>query len=547
MSRSEAFLSSAVQAASKIHTVQDNIVAVKIHPDSISVLQLDPAMDAAASSDGWRLDRIVTWSLGRNVGSAPLQEDFEYLVNQIRQVRIEANVTGLDAGISIPFSQFDTRILNLPFMLPEELEDESQLEGFWGENDLELNDLDGKIVRYQILSANENEDRTTVLFSSIPETTVKRYTDLLLEAGLMPVYIENEAFSLVNGIYTKLSFEDLQKPQLIVHLCPGHNVVIGFTKNSIEIFPISVSEFDDALLLELEELDDISGEFWDEVGIRVGEHINQAIAYLNEVKNFPTIKSFWLVSEHKNIGNVEILLRDRVGNLRLKKIELLEDIEVPPDQAKFVDYFNNSSVFTSALGLATQSINIAGYDDSQRYKKLLDINFLPNSGKIRTFRQFEAFNKLLIAAVCAVFVASALIIGITNIPELVSSSSKVVAYEALQGEAQTEAIRYKGLIKKLDKLRDNERKVGYFTEPKGFTIFMSSLAIMLPQDAELQKLYVKSDGTVILEGLSLSSSAINTFAAELVKSGLATQAPITQQKTSGYYRFTINAMIRQKG
>lgn len=547
MSRSEAFLSSAVKAASKIHTVQENIVAVKIHPDSISVLQLDPALYVASSSDGWRLERIVTRSLGRNVGPAPLQEDLEYLVNQIIQIRIAADVTGLDAGISIPFSQFDTRILNLPFMLPEELEDGAQLEGFWGDNDPELYDLDGKIVRYQILSANENEDRTTVLFSSIPETTVKRYTDLLLEAGLMPVYIENEIFSLVNGIYTKLSFEDLQKPQLIVHLCAGHNVVIGFTKNSIEIFPISVSEFDDALLLELEELDDISGEFLDGLGIRVGEHINLAIAYLNEVKNFPTIKSFWLVSEYKNIGNFETLLCDRVGNLRPKKIDLLEDIEVLPDQAKFVDYFNNSSVFTSALGLATQSINIAGYDDSQRYKKLLNINFLPNNEYIRIFRQFAAVNKLLIVAVCVVFVASALMMGSTNIPELVSSSSKVVAYEALQGEAQKEAIRYKGLTKKLDKLIDNERKVSDFTEPKGFTIFMSSLAAMLPQDAELQKLNVKSDGTVTLEGLSLSSSTISTFAAELVKSGLATQAPITQQKTGGYYRFTINAMIRQKG
>ena len=73
MSRSEAFLSSAVQAASKIHSVQDNIVAVKIHPDSISVLQLDPAVDAS-SPDGWCLDRIVTWSLGRDVGHAPLQK-----------------------------------------------------------------------------------------------------------------------------------------------------------------------------------------------------------------------------------------------------------------------------------------------------------------------------------------------------------------------------------------------------------------------------------------------------------------------------------------
>ena len=41
-------------------------------------------------------------------------------------------MTGLDAGISIPFSQFDTRILNLPFMLPEEMEDEAQIEGFGG-------------------------------------------------------------------------------------------------------------------------------------------------------------------------------------------------------------------------------------------------------------------------------------------------------------------------------------------------------------------------------------------------------------------------------
>ena len=71
---------------------------------------------------------------------------------------------------------------------------------------------------------------------------------------------------------------------------------------------------------------------------------------------------------------------------------------------------------------------------------------------------------------------------------------------------------------------------------------------MLPQDAELQKLDIKSDGSMTLEGLSLSSSAISTFAAELVKSSLATQAPITQQKTGGsYYRFTINAVTRQKG
>ncbi len=48
-------------------------------------------------------------------------------------------------------------------------------------------------MRYQVLYS-ENDDRTVVLFSAIPEPIVRRYIGLLIDADLMPVFVENEAF-----------------------------------------------------------------------------------------------------------------------------------------------------------------------------------------------------------------------------------------------------------------------------------------------------------------------------------------------------------------
>jgi hypothetical protein len=79
------------------------------------------------------------------------------------------------------------------------------------------------VVKYQVLYSNENEDRIMVLISSIAISEIERYRGLLLDANLLPVYIENESFSLLNGVYARLSLDDAFMPFAIVHLFPSNN------------------------------------------------------------------------------------------------------------------------------------------------------------------------------------------------------------------------------------------------------------------------------------------------------------------------------------
>ena len=537
MSRAEAFLTGVVQVAGPLQAVQENVVAVKLHPDAVSVMQLQPTIDE------WKLDRIVTWALGKDIGRRPVEENYPYLVDQIRMVREEANIIGIDAGISIPANLFETRLLTLPYIPEDELEEETGFEGFWEEQDPELTNLDMKIVRYQVLYSNENDDKTVVLFSAIPEATVRRYIGLLIDADLMPVFVENEAFSLINGIYTRLDVEKLANPVLMLHLCPNSNMVIGFERNRVVMQKVDISEFDEALLLELEDIDTVDGPFWEEISIRVGEQVKQALAFLHEERDFPKLSKLHLVSEHKNIQNMTDLLKDYVGSTRLVPWDALDAVEVPSDQARYVDYFRNSSVFTTALGLATQGINITGKSEDLRHRRLIDLNFLPDVRAIRRTRQFAALNKLLLVGISMLFVASFLLIGVANIPTLVSSNRAVKAYDDIASDAQSQNLRHAALTKKMKDLEASNKKLNNLVNPQGYTILMSSLSEMLPEQAELESLTVNENADLVITGYSRSTVAINQFAKNIIKKGLARKAPVTQSKSGNLFAFTITARL----
>ena len=169
MSRREALLSNVVQIARPLTMRQERIVSVKLHPDAVSVLQLRPVLDR------WQMERLVSWSLSAPVGRAAVQDNYPLLVNEISAAAHQARIDGVDAGISIPASYFDTRFLTLPFFTQEDLEQESQDDAFWEEFDPELTNLEGKVVRFQILYTSENEDRSLVLVSTIPMTEINRF------------------------------------------------------------------------------------------------------------------------------------------------------------------------------------------------------------------------------------------------------------------------------------------------------------------------------------------------------------------------------------
>ena len=538
MSRADAFLSSAVQIAGPLTRLQERIVAVKLHPDAVSVVQLHPSMDS------WEMDRLVSWSLDRSIGREPVQENYPYLVDQIAAAAEEANVDGVDSGIAIPGSLFDTRVLTLPYMPDEDLEEEAQEPEFWEEFDPELTNLLGRVVKYQVLYSNENEDRTVVLISSIAVSEVERYRGLLLDANLLPVYLENELFSLVNGIYARLSVDDVFKPFAVVYLCPGNNFLVAYMRGRLITHKIPVSDFDEALLSELEGVDDVSGDFWEEVAIRLSEAVKQAMSFISESYEFPKLDKLFLVSEYKVIENVNHLLEDRLGSMRITPYDAMDDVDVPIEHARFVDYFSNPSVFTTAVGLATQGLNVEGKDEANQHQRLISMNFLDDAPRIRRNRQLAALNRILSVAIMAVVLVSGGLLGFNTVPAFLQTRDAVKEYEAAKGLAQTQNLRRMANEKKLAEANDLTFKIQNNSMRRGHAIFLEALPDMIPATAELEQLRIQENQGVELSGVAVSNMVISDIKNNLRKAKFIRRDPsVTTERDGELWRFTMNIKL----
>lgn len=538
MSRAEAFLASAVQIAGPLTRQQECIVAVKLHPEAISVVQLHPGMD------DWKMDRLVSWALDRNIGREPVQENYPYLTSQIAAAADEAGVDGVDAGISIPASLFDTRILTLPYMSEEELADEAEEPEFWEEFDAELTNLMGRVLRYQVLSSNEAEDKLLVLVSSIAVGDLERYRGLLLDANLLPVMLENEVFSLVNGVYARMSKDDRYRPFVIIHLCPGNNLVVAHHRGRLMTHKVNISDFDEALLSELQDVDDASGDFWEEVAIRVAEQVKQAIAYLVETYDFPRPDKAFLVSEYKEIDNFNNLLYERLGQTRVVIYDAMEDVDVPAEHTKYIDYFDNPSIFTTAIGLAARSLNVTGKSEESLHQRLISMNFLEEAPRIRRNRQLAALNRILSVAIIGVVLFSGSVLGINTIPTFLQTRAASKEFSAAESNARTQNLRRMVNEKKLQEANTMIIAVQQNAVQAGHAKFLADLPKMIPIGAELERIELSEKTGVRLSGLATSNGQINTLKKNLREARFLRRDPAVEtNKVDDLWQFTMTMKL----
>ena len=538
MSRAEACLAGAVQIAGPLLRRQERIVAVKLHPDAVSVLQLHPTID------DWELDRLVSWSLENAIGRSPVQDNFSYLSSQISAAAEEAEVDGVDAGISIPHSLFDVRTLQLPYMEDSELADEAEEPEFWEEFDPELNNLMGKVVRHQILYSNEGEDRTDVMVASLPIGELERYRSLMLDANLVPVFVENELFSLVNGIYARMTTDERFKPFFVVHLCPGNNQIIAHFRGRLYMHKINISDFDEALMMELERVEEVEGDFWEEVAIRVSEQIKQAISFLVETYDVQRPDKIFMVSEYREIENFYFLLDERLGTTRVVIYDAMEDVDVPKEHQKYVDFFANPSIFTTAVGLATQGLNVEGRAHGDLHSRLVSMNFLEDAPRIRRNRQLAAVNRILSLAIVAVILFSGTVLGINTVPAYLQTREASAQYSAAEGAARAESLRRQVNEKKMTEINVIISDIRNNSASRGHGIFLSKLPELLPPGAELQNLEITEANGVKISGLALENADISRLKSNLRTAKLLRRDPAVETSKDGdYWRFSMTLTL----
>ena len=118
----------------------DQLVAIKVHPQAVSLMEM--------RTNGDRIDLISLKSIGlpRMVDLQNIQRSQDMIADAIRAGKAEANLTAVDAAITIPGQIIQTRIINLPYMGAKELAKEAREIDFWIENEPDLAKLENPVI-----------------------------------------------------------------------------------------------------------------------------------------------------------------------------------------------------------------------------------------------------------------------------------------------------------------------------------------------------------------------------------------------------------------
>lgn len=162
-------------------------IGLDIGADSIKAVELEQGPNG-------KFNLVACASIKTPAFSTPLEKG-PILADAIKRLVRDGHFTAKQVVLSLPESQIDTRVIDMPYLEEAELASAIrwQAEQYIS---LPLNDV---MLRHQIISTPEvgtPDAKMQVLLVAAPNNVVASYTDIASRAGLEPVAIEPETFAV---------------------------------------------------------------------------------------------------------------------------------------------------------------------------------------------------------------------------------------------------------------------------------------------------------------------------------------------------------------
>ena len=82
-----------------------------------------------------------------------------------------------------------------------------------------------------------------------------------MSGHLNPAYIELKPIALANYLHASLTADERRQSEAIVHVSADRIEIIAFQPSRFHTVKLEISDFEQTLLAEIEDVDDPSGEF----------------------------------------------------------------------------------------------------------------------------------------------------------------------------------------------------------------------------------------------------------------------------------------------
>lgn len=516
----------------------DEVVAIKLHPKAVTVAEV------RLNSNVINIDNLASAGLPRQLDMHNLSRSQDMVVDTLRTMHERDMFAAQDAGIIIPSGIVTLRQINLPFMTPAELAKEAKDISFWQDAEPDIGKLEDLFVSYHTLISSENDDLTRVVVGFAETTSLRPWSDILLAAHLNPVHIDLEPVALTNFLYASLSREEKRQSQAILHITQNRIEVIAFQPSKFHTVKLEISEFDHVLLTEVEDIEDPTGEFWDEVGARTGNTLKQAILFLQEEQDFPPFSVIHVAVDALRARNLMTLLDRGFTLAPITLWDPTERAQLSQPVTQLLSKVGNVSGFGSAFGLGLRRLGTFGEPD----RGLIQLSMLPHADTLRRNRQMGVVSRSLLKAwVVVAMIMFGWTFGMV-LPGFLESKSESRGIEDIKMSA---ALAQQQLTSAEETVGIRETELMAVSEigmPRGKLVIMDTLPDLLPEGLELSSYRLEDNNNLTISGSAISEAAIFTFMTELTNSGLVAN-PSTRpspREESTFYDFELTGTLQQE-
>ena len=485
---------------SKLTVEQEDVVGVDITPNCIRIAQLE------SNKKKWTLTKLgykyIDGSSNFSIIESP-----ELYVNKLTQLITASKIKTKSAAVSIPVSSAIIKVVPLPLMTDEELKVAVASDSLW-ENAVQLADnLDDYSIFWQVLKRDSAENIMHLLFVASKLDDIDNYLNIVKQAGLNPVVVDVRCFATRNALALRSDLTKSDAPVAIIEFGAFENYILILHQDSPFISDIYLSEKDRNTLMDQESSDEqIKG-----ISNRFSMQVSQMISsYTAKYKTRP-IEALLISSSMPNIERTIGNFNEALPNIKVEVFEPLLNSVVPENLKEKSEAELNSSIFSSALGLATRKLDVFGYYEYVTGTN--NINLLPNRENVKTQEKMKFVSRWGVVAFAVLLIA----FGIWN---FLQSGKEVDRVDALMVEFnQLEPVRNEyqmtlaGLLAKKNSLEMTLEATNELTSNQGFmySVLLGINSSIPSSYLKLTKIDYLGGNEIIINGMSANDSNILSF------------------------------------
>ena len=500
---------------SKLTVEQEDVVGIDITPSCIRLAQLDGA------DDKWTLTKLGYKYIEDDKGLLSIKEQPGQYVNKLAQLITASKITTTNAAVSIPVSSAIIKVVTLPLMTEEELQEAVDTNSLW-ENAVQLaDDLDEYSIFWQTLKRDTNANQMDLLFVASKLDDIDNYLNIVREAGLKPVVVDVRCFAIRNALELRKDLTKTKLPLAIVEFGAYENYILILHGDAPFISDIYLSDKDRNLILS----DNPDAEALKRVTDRFSMQITQMLSSYQTKYKIQPIESLLFSSSIPVINQTIEHIQDALPNISVEVFNSIRNVKVPANLKEKYKAEPNPSVFSSVMGLATRKLDVFGYYEYVTGAN--NINLLPNRDNVKSQEKMKFITRWLVVLFIIGAIAFGAMTFINDQVETEELDQQLVEFTDLEMERNIQQTILSDLVAKKRELEGMLEASKNLNSNQGFMYsVLLSINASVPPGVALRSIEYEGGNVITINGLSLNDQNILQFIETIARSNFISKSSL---------------------